>query len=149
MKSYFLLLYLFFMVPQNGKTIEDYRWINRIVIMNFENLTLDSLLVGMEKSSEERKLLFVEFKNGKFIKSSGEDEIDSGGFIKVLSRTTPNPEWVLIGLDGGVKASGAYHDFSLKKIFELIDHMPMRQSKNKKVSSKGVNFSLLYEKYPV
>lgn len=129
------------MVPQTGKTIEEYRWKNRIVIMNFENLTLDSLLVGMEKSSEERKLLFVEFKNGKFIKSSGEDEIDSVGFFKVLSRTTPNPEWVLIGLDGGVKASGKYQEFSLKKILQLIDQMPMRQSEvNQKIKRKGVSF---------
>ncbi|REG91435.1 uncharacterized protein DUF4174 [Algoriphagus antarcticus] len=96
--------------------------------MNFENLTLDSLLAGSEKKIAERKLLFVGFKNDKFIKTSGEDQIDPAGFLKVLSQTRPNAEWVLIGLDGGVKATGNYQDFSLQKIYTLIDQMPMRQS---------------------
>jgi len=128
MKSYILLAYLFFMIPQTVKTIEDYRWKNRLVIMNFENLAVDSLLVRSLKQSEDRKLLFVEFMNDQFIKISGEDEIDSAEFLKVLSQTNPNSEWALIGLDGGVKASGTYREFSLKKIFQMIDQMPMRQS---------------------
>ncbi|WP_262481357.1 DUF4174 domain-containing protein [Algoriphagus antarcticus] len=116
------------MIPQTSKTLEDFRWKNRLVIMNFENLTLDSLLAGSEKKIAERKLLFVGFKNDKFIKTSGEDQIDPAGFLKVLSQTRPNAEWVLIGLDGGVKATGNYQDFSLQKIYTLIDQMPMRQS---------------------
>jgi len=116
------------MIPQTVKTIEDYRWKNRLVIMNFENLAVDSLLVRSLKQSEDRKLLFVEFMNDQFIKISGEDEIDSAEFLKVLSQTNPNSEWALIGLDGGVKASGTYREFSLKKIFQMIDQMPMRQS---------------------
>jgi hypothetical protein len=128
MKSFVILLYLFMMVPKSGKTIEDYRWKKRIVITNFSNVRLDSILEGKAKSIEERKLLFVEFEHREYIKNTEQDEVDPDTFIKVLSRTTPNAEWVLIGLDGGVKASGAYKDFSLKKIFQLIDQMPMRQS---------------------
>lgn len=128
MKSYILIAYLFFMIPHTVKTIKDYRWKNRIVIMNFENFALDSLLVGYLEQSEERKLLFVEFKNNQFNKTSGEDEIDSAEFLKVLSQTNPKSEWALIGLDGGVKASGNYGEFSLDKIFQIIDQMPMRQS---------------------
>lgn len=128
MKSFVILLYLFMMVPKPGNTIEDYRWKKRIVIANFSNVRLDSFLEGKAKSIEERKLLFVEFENGEYIKNTEQDEVDPATFIKVLSRTNPNAEWVLVGLDGGVKASGTHKDFSLKKIFQLIDQMPMRQS---------------------
>lgn len=116
------------MIPHTGKTIDDYQWKNRLVISNFENRVIDSLLGGSEKERVERKLLFVEFQNDKFIKITGEQEIESTSFLKVLSQTNPNSEWALIGLDGGVKATGTYREFSLEKIFQLIDQMPMRQS---------------------
>ncbi len=128
MKSFVILLYLFMMVPKSGNTIEDYRWKKRIVITNFSNVRLDSILEGKAKSIEERKLLFVEFEHGEYIKNTEQDEVDPASFLKVLSQTNPNSEWALVGLDGGVKATGTYREFSLEKIFQLIDQMPMRQS---------------------
>lgn len=116
------------MVPQTGKTLEDFRWKNRLLIINFENPILDSILESSEKKIEERKLLLVEFTKDEFIQTSGEDEIDSAGFLKVLSQTSSTTEWVVIGLDGGAKASGTFQDFSMKQLFTLIDQMPMRQS---------------------
>ena len=118
------------------KTIEDYMWEKRIVITNFDNQTLDSLLKGEEKSIEERKLLFVEFEHDEYIRNTELDEIDPPGFLKLLKQNTPNTEWVLVGLDGGVKASGKRQDFSPKAIFQLIDQMPMRQSEIKNGSNR-------------
>lgn len=119
------------MFPNAIKTIEDYKWEKRIVITNFDNMKLDSILEGKAKSIEERKLLFVEFEHSEYIKNTEQDEVDPSGFLNVLSRNNQNPEWVLIGLDGGVKASGSRQDFSLKHIYQLIDQMPMRKSEIK------------------
>ena len=128
MKSLVLLLYLFFMVPNTILTIEDYRWEKRIVITNFSTRKLDSILEGKAKSIDERKLVFVEFEHDEYIKNTEQDELDPVGFLDKLSGNSQNPEWVLIGLDGGIKASGMKQDFSLNKIYRLIDQMPMRQS---------------------
>lgn len=131
MKLYILLAYLIFMVPKTGKTIEDFRWEKRLLIMNFENPVLDSLLENSKEKIVDRKLLLVEFSNNEFIKTSGEDEIDSAGFLQVLSKTSSKKEWMLIGLDGGEKASGTFEEFSIEKVFSLIDQMPMRISEKK------------------
>lgn len=124
------------MVPQPGKTIKDYKWNKRIVITNFENLSLDSVLAEGEKGIEERKLLFVEFKDDKYIENSLSDELDPAGFLTILSKAKPNSEWVLVGLDGGVKASGKSQDFTLNKIYQLIDQMPMRRSEIDNASNR-------------
>ena len=128
MKSFMLLAVLLFMIPDTSKTLEDFRWKKRIVISNFTDLSIDSLLASSETQIEERKMLFVEFEKSKFIKSSGDDKIEFEAFLEVLANTKPTSDWILIGLDGGVKASGAQKDFSLVKIFRLIDQMPMRQT---------------------
>lgn len=116
------------MVTNAVKTIEEYRWEKRIVITNFENMKLDPILEGKGENIDQRKLLFVEFEHGEYIKNTEQDVVDPAGFLKVLSRNSQNPEWVLIGLDGGIKASGKRDDFSLNRIFQLIDQMPMRKS---------------------
>ncbi|SFT38752.1 protein of unknown function [Algoriphagus locisalis] len=128
MKAFVLLIYLFIMVPDPAKTIEDYKWEKRIVITNFDNEKLDAFLEGKERSIEERKLLFVEFEHDEYIRNTLQDEIDPAGFLETVTQKSPTAEWVLIGLDGGVKASGKRKDFSLDAIFHLIDQMPMRQS---------------------
>lgn len=73
-------------------------------------------------------MLFIEFEQGRFIKTSGGEKIEYDEFLEVLAETKPKADWVLIGLDGGVKASGEQAEFSLMKIFRLIDQMPMRHS---------------------
>ncbi len=126
MKLYILLAYLFLMVPKTSKTIEDFRWEKRLLIMNFEVPVLDSLLENSKEKIVDRKLLLVEFSKNEFIQTSGTDEIDSDGFLKVLSQPSSKKEWMLIGLDGGEKASGTFDEFSIEKVFSLIDQMPMR-----------------------
>ncbi|MEP0713828.1 DUF4174 domain-containing protein [Algoriphagus sp.] len=128
MKFYLLLYILVFMIPEPSKTLADYRWKNRLVITDFDNLKLDSLLKGNEQSLLDRKLVFISFHDGKFQSASDSAEIESKQFLNILSKTDSSAEWVLIGLDGGVKASGKQLDFSLSKITTLIDQMPMRQS---------------------
>lgn len=116
------------MIPQTGKTLRDFRWKNRVVVVNFEKSSIDSILVGNEREIEERKLLFVEFNKGEFIKASGPDAIDSADFFKVFSHTSSSTDWVLLGLDGGIKDSGTFEQFSLKLLFAEIDQMPIRAS---------------------
>jgi hypothetical protein len=131
MKPYILLAYFYFMIPQSGKTVEDFRWENRLLIMNFEKPLLDSMLVENEHKLEERKLLVVEFNKGKFIGSSGSDAIDAADFFKVITRPGSSTDWALVGLDGGVKDSGSFEEFSLKQVLIKIDQMPMRVSEMK------------------
>lgn len=119
------------MVPSPVKSIEDYRWEKRIVVTNFDNMKLDSVLDANAKGIEDRKLLFVEFEHSEYIKNTEQDEVEPDRFLNALTRKNPKAEWVLIGLDGGIKATGIKEDFSLTNIFRLIDQMPMRQSEIK------------------
>ncbi|MEP1087780.1 MAG: hypothetical protein ABJH01_13980, partial [Algoriphagus sp.] len=83
MKFYLLLYILVFMIPEPSKTLADYRWKNRLVITDFDNLKLDSLLKGNEQSLLDRKLVFISFHDGKFQSASDSAEIESKQFLNI------------------------------------------------------------------
>jgi hypothetical protein len=113
------------------KTPEDLRWKNRILVISnvqsegewFNKANIDFL--------ETRKLLVFYFQNGQLVNSNFPDSIDSEKFLKKLYNQKTVENWVLIGLDGGIKAGGKDMP-NLKAVFQTIDAMPMRQSEIKK-----------------
>lgn len=55
-------------------------------------------------------------------------EIHVQDFVNHLKRVkSQNENWILIGLDGGIKSTGDFPP-NPSKIYRLIDAMPMRQS---------------------
>lgn len=112
-------------------TLEDLRWKNRIVLSfptKGQNLNFDSL----EDKMNERKIIFLSF--GEEFKSNATGVFDQEYLKGVQKKFFPSKEksnWVLIGLDGGVKLNKD-GDPDWDFIFKTIDSMPMRQSEIRK-----------------
>lgn len=125
----FLIAIPFF--PLSSASIQDFRWKNRLLVGNFDRLDETALLHELESVQEElldRKLRIIAV-------------MDEGLFLYPDSSTTPadyqelraeieklgDPHrWLLIGLDGGIKAR--YEKLDWEAIFVRIDGMPMRRA---------------------
>jgi hypothetical protein len=127
---YLLIINLLFFstVNSNPKSPKDYIWQNRIVIIQTTEPDSTWFDERLRKGLEDRKLLVFQFNDSVLISTNSKEMINSKDFIgKLKSRGKEASQWVLIGLDGGVKSSGQNLP-DPKAIFEIIDAMPMRQS---------------------
>ena len=78
----------------------------------------------------DRKLLVFQFVGSELAYTNFEGQIDSLEFLKL--KTIHHGQYLLIGLDGGLKDSGDRVSFSAAELLKQVDSMPMRQSEIKK-----------------
>lgn len=117
----------------SGETLspQDFKWKNRLLIVTHSNSNLDWSEDSNKSELQARKLLVFQFEKGQLKKSNFQGLINAGKFLEKLHDRTGDDNWVLIGLDGGVKAHGKGLP-NLKAVLQTIDSMPMRQSEIKK-----------------
>jgi hypothetical protein len=121
-----LLLFYFLILLNN--TPEDYMWKNRILILSESQSISATLSHELTVKINERKLFIYQFDKGDLIWTNDSSKINKNSFLEKLPQPKSNQnQWVLIGLDGGVKSSGNQFP-TISKILETIDAMPMRQS---------------------
>ncbi len=108
--------------------MEDFKWKNRLIVA-FDSLEPNDWSNDEVKERlDDRKLLIFEFEDEKLKNSNFDEAVELESFLALKSTQPAGIDWVLVGLDGGVKARGNKADFDLDKITKLIDGMPMRKS---------------------
>jgi len=129
------LLVLFVMYSGSGfaQNINEFLWKNRLVILSVDSIDnngykaqVNSLKSDLE-GLEVRKLRIITIVPGYQsigLTSSTRQAIDPG-YEKFLLKNDPFM-FYLVGLDGGIKFSSS-DIISNKKLFQLIDVMPMRR----------------------
>jgi hypothetical protein len=111
-----------------SNNLSDFVWKNRLLIYEGKNDCSDWLSADNQKNLIDRKLLFFHFSEGRLVHTNYTGAVNAHDFLNQLKRANSQKEnWVLIGLDGGMKHTGDSLP-SLSEIFRLIDAMPMRQS---------------------
>ncbi|MCL6257592.1 DUF4174 domain-containing protein [Aquiflexum sp. TKW24L] len=126
------LISLIMAISFEGKdnvTLEDLRWKNRIVLYfpssdQNPKFEFDSI----EEKLNERKIIFLSIGE---VFTTNSKLVFTQDYLQVLQEkysTEKGPgNWVLMGLDGGVKLNKE-GDPDWDLIFKTIDSMPMRQS---------------------
>lgn len=126
---FLFLLFIIFMAQDKPKTLDDFRWENRIVLYFPQNSSQwTSPDDSLKQMIEERKIKY--FVVSDSLISNAEIEFTPDYIKRINSKYkmgTKNSSWVLIGLDGGAKVrKEELLDWGY--IFKTIDAMPMRQS---------------------
>lgn len=125
---FFSVLFSFF--SSDPKSVKDLRWEKRVLIL-FEPIDLDSSFwEENEDEFKERKIAMFYVSQERVLESNYSDEITLES-LKAM-RGNRDTDWVLIGLDGGVKETGSAENFDLSRLWRKIDSMPMRQSEIRK-----------------
>ncbi len=134
--SVYILLFLFIISSVSAKNIEtlrDFQWENRLLLVHLDNQdaldALKSKLTGQENELADRKLVVLATYEDKLNIIYSHEKISPGTALKseIQAKTQQQPyTLVLIGLDGGSKASYPIQDLELSSIFGRIDSMPMR-----------------------
>ena len=128
-----LVLMIFTLEGKETVTLEELRWKNRVVLYfpeKYENPQFE--LKQLEDKLDDRKIIFLSI--GAQFSTNSKVSFDQNylkGLKEKFSSSRGKSNWVLIGLDGGVKLNGEGTpdwDFIIKK----IDSMPMRQSEIKR-----------------
>jgi hypothetical protein len=129
MKTLFIfILILLVYIPGKITDLDELKWKNRVVLYFVDANRFDKAHFGtLEKEFADRKLIYF------IISENVQSNIPfnfSSDYLKKLRKDYflgRHPQWVLIGLDGGVKARKE-SDLDWEEVFGLIDAMPMRQS---------------------
>lgn len=125
-----LILNLLFqaIVISEPKTPKDFVWEYRVLIIQSSQPDSSWFDLNLQLELKERKLVVFQFNQDTLLASTYDGQIDSSEFLKKLKTLPQNlNQWVLIGLDGGIKKSGTSFP-KQQEIFGTIDAMPMRQS---------------------
>lgn len=111
------------MARSQGKSLADYRWEHRIVILNEPSDKAQRLMKTYSDSVglAERKLLFFTVKESLLVSLNTTEPVE----LKRPDFINPKHQFYLIGLDGGVKVSKKQL-LTQKELFAIIDQMPMR-----------------------
>jgi hypothetical protein len=121
-------LLLLSLINSNPKSPKDFIWENRILIIQSSEFDIDWFDENLKKDLKARKLLVFQFEKVTLVNTNCEDEVEENKFLEKLSNErSKSAQWVLIGLDGGIKNTGSKHPVP-SEIFRIIDAMPMRQS---------------------
>ncbi len=104
------------------KSPQDFIWKNRLLIVNAPFSQEFWQQEGLKEQLNERKLVVFWFEDSQLVKSNFEGKLNPKLF---LDRIPEGSAWILIGLDGGVKASGKRSP-NLEELSKIIDAMPMR-----------------------
>ena len=111
--------------------INDFKWINRVLIVKNQNFLLQQIQIN-EKKIFERDIIIIVIKDSSaYLKNN----ILSENFYKSLNKKLKYVDYInqaiLIGLDGKVKKTYK-EDTDFYEIFSDIDKMPMRINEMKK-----------------
>lgn len=121
-------LLLLSLLNSNPKSPKDFIWENRILIIQSSDFDFDWFDENLKKDLKARKLLVFQFEKVTLVNTNCEDEVEENKFLeKLKDGKSKSAQWVLIGLDGGIKNTGLKNP-ALSEIFRIIDAMPMRQS---------------------
>lgn len=131
---HFLLLMISF--SSDAKAPKDFQWKNRILICFDWEESSKTEFEALGNGFEERRLLYFGFSGAEIRESNFSGEINERSFLQL--RKNESLEWILIGLDGGVKAFGDQKP-EIEEVFKTIDSMPMRQSEIRKGVKDGRN----------
>lgn len=106
-------------------------WQNRVVIGNpksqHSQQALIELLDTFEAQVDARKLIFILPVKDKWLGFPKKQLSFNSQSIEAKLTSPSAKEYILIGLDGGVKQRFNATEFDLEQIFNLIDIMPMRR----------------------
>ncbi|MFC3881840.1 DUF4174 domain-containing protein [Algoriphagus namhaensis] len=125
-----------FSFSSDAKAPKDFRWENRILICYNWEESSKTQVEALGNGFEERRLLYFGFNGEEIRESNFSGEIDESSFLQL--RKNESVKWILIGLDGGVKAFGEQKP-EIEEVFKTIDSMPMRQSEIRKRVKDGRN----------
>ncbi len=117
-----------------AQSLSEYQWENRLVVIfteaddSKEYMEQVKELESEIKGLKERKLLIIQSLTQKHRTVLPEESgwKDSNLYQK-MKKSGESFEVILIGLDGGVKLR-QNEVLETKKLFDLIDSMPMRQA---------------------
>jgi hypothetical protein len=125
----FCLLYLSLIQTMELKSIQDLQWKNRVLVY-FPEKGKSLETKGLEEEMAELKLVW--FNLGNDLKTNFPQPMHSGfaHSLKVKFPDLSPGNWVLVGLDGGVKLTGK-GDPDWRLIFSTINSMPMRRAETK------------------
>lgn len=135
MKNYIpFLILLFSPLFMCSQALSEFKWQNRLLVIFTESensQTLEKQMKIFEKQAEDledRKLMVIHSIPGKHhsIFPNSTDWKNSSLYEKKENKDA-DYEIILIGLDGGVKLR-QNELLKTKKLFALIDSMPMRQA---------------------
>lgn len=122
-----------------GQELEEYKWNNRVLIVETPNEANDKYRsqinewVDLEKALIDRKLVIIELVGGKYKITNYLLEQNDEEWRQLKSKGEKSEKKIekfkvtLIGLDGGVKLE-MHEVLSKEKLFGIIDSMPMRRS---------------------
>lgn len=133
-----LLIISTMLISHQNNPLQNYRWKNRIILL-YAHETSEAYYEqrGFIKSDaegiEERDLLIFELFKKKGYDPDGQllTNYDYRWFMNKYIRKQNNFQFTLIGKDGGVKLD-ADEPVTNKRLFGLIDRMPMRIQDMKK-----------------
>ncbi|WP_372920515.1 DUF4174 domain-containing protein [Salegentibacter sp.] len=122
----------------NAQDIKDFQWKNRLVLIiaeDKENQSFQKQLAELQKDQDglkERKLIIYKILPGKFSKGLESETWENDSVLYQKYKTNASGfQVLLLGLDGGIKLDQS-EIISLKKLFNTIDSMPMRQAEMRK-----------------
>lgn len=111
--------------------INDFKWINRVLVLKSESFLIEKIKINEKKIFERDIIIIVIADESAYIKNN----VLSDNFYKSLKKRLKYidsiHEAILIGLDGKIKKT--YNkDTDLNMIFSDIDKMPIRINEMKK-----------------
>ena len=110
--------------------INDFKWINRVLILKSQSFLIKQIKIN-EKKILERDIIIIVIKDKTaYIKNSVLSDVFYKSLKKKLKHINNIHDGVLIGLDGKIKKIYK-KDTDLNMIFSDIDKMPMRINKMK------------------
>lgn len=137
MRSSILILTLVAMAnpkSSNAQSLNDYQWKNRILILVDATPETDALesqldeLTSDKKALEERDLIIFRVTPDAVYDSDGSpSQLKSKKIYDEFNLDSDFAGTVLVGKDGGSKQEELF-EVSARKIFDLIDGMPMRRA---------------------
>ncbi len=130
----FIQLLLFFCVIVKGysQDLSKHQWKDRLLLIytnhKESNLLQEQLKTLKEngKGLKERKIKIYLFTSSEFSNDFGKSWQKSPVLFNRYIYTSNSFQILLVGLDGGTKLT-SFKILSTKKIFALIDGMPMRK----------------------
>ncbi len=131
---------MFFSLFSFGQNIKKHQWENRVILIISDNKNTsefqNQVQVLKDKSSEliDRKLVIYQIIEKSYSFNFDENWILSSKLYSKFNAKKNPFKIILTGLDGGIKLSQT-EILSAKKLFAIIDGMPMRKReliKNKK-----------------
>ena len=125
----------------SANPLADYLWKNPIIVLDFPSshrADLEGVEKQIRKSKAEikdRDLILVhvgELTGKNYAKSLNQEETRELRARLGLGKVSTSPKAILIGQDGGAKATQT-KDFNLTKSYRFIDTMPMRQREMREI----------------